>query len=58
MLVTEENFFGQLAVEHLVRVPQTPGHGVLGERFSVEQWHDDGGGGKIIKSHSAVKRNR
>lgn len=60
-LVTEENLFGQLAVEHLVRVPQTPGHGVLGKRFSVEQWHDDGGGGgggEIIKSRSAVKRNR
>lgn len=45
MLVTEENLLGQLAVENLVRIPKAPGHGVLGERFSVEQWHDDGGGG-------------
>lgn len=58
MLVTEENLFGQLAVEHLIRVPQTPGHRVLGERFSVEQWHDGGGGGEIIKSWWTVKRNR
>lgn len=51
MLVTEENLLGQLAVENLVRVPKAPGHGVLGERFSVEQWHDDDddGGGELIK---------
>lgn len=44
-LVGEKNLFGQLAVEHLVRVPKAPGHGVLGERFPVQQRHDDNDGG-------------
>lgn len=42
-LVTQEYLLGQLAVKHLVRVPQAPGHGVLGERLFVQQRHDDGG---------------
>lgn len=41
-LVTEEDLLGQLAVEHLVRVPQAPGHGVPGERFPVQQRHIGG----------------
>lgn len=41
-LVCEEYLFGQLAVEHLVRVPEAPGHGVPDERFLVQKRHFDG----------------
>lgn len=42
LLVIEKNLFGGSTEEHLVRVPQAPGHGILGERLSVQQRHDDG----------------
>lgn len=40
-LVTEKNLFGQFTIKHLVRVPEAPGYGILGKRFSMQQRHDD-----------------
>lgn len=53
-LVCQEYLFGQLAVEHLVRVPEAPGHGISDERFPVKKRHIDG----WRSSRSQSRRNR